>query len=99
LCPPNSSGFPSAARGWRGGGDVTANASDLRELQTADRSSRPWPRSKRMTPRPRRCHRCGSGPRRGRELLEQVLSAGELFHRGKHYVVQDGAIAIADEST
>jgi preprotein translocase subunit SecA len=34
-----------------------------------------------------------------RELLRQALTAKELFHRDKHYVVQDGKVVIVDEFT
>jgi preprotein translocase subunit SecA len=39
------------------------------------------------------------GAVRSRELIEQALTARELFHREKHYVVQEGKVAIVDEFT
>lgn len=40
-----------------------------------------------------------SGRRRSEELVTQALTAGELFHRDQHYVVQEGKVVIVDEST
>ena len=39
------------------------------------------------------------GPNRRLELVKQAVSARELFHLGKQYVVQDGKVVIVDEFT
>jgi preprotein translocase subunit SecA len=39
------------------------------------------------------------GEQRSREIIEQALTARELFINGKHYVVQEGKVAIVDEFT
>jgi len=39
------------------------------------------------------------GPARLRELIKQALTARELYHRGKQYVIQDGKAVIVDEFT
>jgi preprotein translocase subunit SecA len=40
-----------------------------------------------------------TGPRRRERLVLQALTALELFHRDKHYLVQDGKVLIIDENT
>ena len=40
-----------------------------------------------------------TGERRSEELVVQALTADELFHPGKHYVVHEGRVAIVDEFT
>jgi len=40
-----------------------------------------------------------AGERRREELVTQVLTARELYHRDRQYVVQDGKIVIVDEFT
>ncbi len=40
-----------------------------------------------------------SGWRRREALLKQALSAQYLFHRDRHYLVQDGEVRIIDENT
>lgn len=39
------------------------------------------------------------GRDRRHDLVRQALSARELFHNGRHYVVADGRVVIVDEST
>ena len=39
------------------------------------------------------------GPARQTELIKQALTARELFHKGKQYVVQEGKVIIVDEFT
>lgn len=39
------------------------------------------------------------GRDRRHDLVRQALSARELFHNGRHYIVHDGRIVIVDEST
>ena len=40
-----------------------------------------------------------SGPRRSELFVRQALTALELFHRDKHYLVRDGKVQIIDENT
>jgi preprotein translocase subunit SecA len=39
------------------------------------------------------------GPRRREELVVQALHALHLYHRGQHYVIDDGKVQIVDEYT
>ena len=39
------------------------------------------------------------GPSRRLELVKQALTAKELFHEGKQYVIQEGKVVIVDEFT
>ncbi|MBE0535450.1 MAG: preprotein translocase subunit SecA [Phycisphaerae bacterium] len=39
------------------------------------------------------------GSRRGEEMVTQALSAKDLFHRDKHYVVENDKVVIVDEFT
>lgn len=44
-------------------------------------------------------HGIWAGQRRRNELVTQALSAGQLFHRDQHYIIDDGKIVLVDEFT